>query len=91
MSKKKEDTCSFCGRPKSQTQYLISGLDALICENCIDQAYRIINEDQANTKTETFQFGEKLLKPHEIKTHLDQYVIGQDDAKKVLSVAVYNH
>ncbi len=93
MSKKKEDICSFCGRPKSQTQYLISGLDALICENCIDQAYRIINEDQnANPgKNNNFDFAGKLYKPAEIKKHLDQYVIGQDEAKKVLSVAVYNH
>lgn len=92
MTKKKEDICSFCGRPKSQTQYLISGLDALICENCIDQAYRIINEDQADAeKATTFDFAGKLLKPTEIKKHLDQYVIGQDEAKKVLSVAVYNH
>jgi ATP-dependent Clp protease ATP-binding subunit ClpX len=93
MSKKKEDICSFCGRPKSQTQYLISGLDALICENCIDQAYRIINEDQsaATGKNANFDFAGKLYKPAEIKKHLDQYVIGQDEAKKVLSVAVYNH
>lgn len=91
MSKKKEDVCSFCGRPKSQTQYLISGLDALICENCVDQAYKIINEDQGNKQQTQFDFSEKLLKPAEIKKHLDQYVIGQDDAKKVLSVAVYNH
>ncbi len=93
MSKKKEDICSFCGRPKSQTQYLISGLDALICENCIDQAYRIINEDQTADagKNTTFDFAGKLYKPAEIKKHLDQYVIGQDEAKKVLSVAVYNH
>jgi ATP-dependent Clp protease ATP-binding subunit ClpX len=93
MSKKKEDICSFCGRPKSQTQYLISGLDALICENCIDQAYRIINEDQTadSGKNTTFDFAGKLYKPAEIKKHLDQYVIGQDEAKKVLSVAVYNH
>jgi ATP-dependent Clp protease ATP-binding subunit ClpX len=91
MSKKKEDICSFCGRPKSQTQFLISGLDALICENCVDQAYRIINEDQGNKQAAQFDFTGKLLKPSEIKKHLDQYVIGQDDAKKVLSVAVYNH
>ncbi|MFN7311884.1 MAG: ATP-dependent Clp protease ATP-binding subunit ClpX [Bacteroidota bacterium] len=94
MSKKKEDICSFCGRPKSETQYLISGLDALICENCVDQAYKIINEDQAvarSSKATGFETAGKLLKPAEIKKHLDQYVIGQDEAKKVLSVAVYNH
>lgn len=92
MSKKKEEQCSFCGRPKSQTQYLISGLDALICENCIEQAYRIINEDQEMKPGQAaFDPGTRLLKPVEIKKHLDQYVIGQDEAKKVLSVAVYNH
>ncbi|MBP9689567.1 MAG: ClpX C4-type zinc finger protein, partial [Bacteroidia bacterium] len=60
MSKKKEDVCSFCGRPKSQTEYLISGLDALICENCIEQAYRIVNEDQgaAGSKQTSFDFVE---------------------------------
>lgn len=88
--KEKEDTCSFCGKQKSETQYLISGLDALICENCVDQAYRIVHEDMKNEKT-GFDMNFKLLKPAEIKKHLDEYVIGQDEAKKVLSVAVYNH
>jgi ATP-dependent Clp protease ATP-binding subunit ClpX len=93
MAKKKEDNCSFCGRPRTEVEYLIAGLDALICENCISQAHKIINEDQEvlskndNKKSSGF----KLLKPTEIKAHLDQYVIGQDEAKKVLCVAVYNH
>ncbi len=91
MAKKKEDHCSFCGRARSEVNYLISGLDALICESCISQAFRIINEDQESNQKSTAEFNIKLLKPIEIKEHLDKYVIGQNDAKKVLSVAVYNH
>lgn len=93
MNKKKEEVCSFCRRPKSQTQYLISGLDASICENCIEQAYQIIAEDKGlgTDIQQSFELKGKQLKPSEIKDYLDQYVIGQDTAKKVLSVAVYNH
>jgi ATP-dependent Clp protease ATP-binding subunit ClpX len=91
MAKKKDDVCSFCGRNRSEVSYLISGLDALICENCIGQAFKIINEDQDSADLKSAELAIKLLKPAEIKQHLDQYVIGQDDAKKVLSVAVYNH
>jgi len=91
MAKKKDDVCSFCGRNRSEVSYLISGLDALICENCIGQAFKIINEDQDSADRKSAELAIKLLKPAEIKQHLDQYVIGQDDAKKVLSVAVYNH
>ncbi len=91
MSKKKEDHCSFCGRSRNEVEFLISGLDALICENCATQAFRIINEEQEHNKSAAAQAEMPLLKPAEIKAHLDAYVIGQDDAKKVLSVAVYNH
>ncbi|OYU95674.1 MAG: ATP-dependent protease ATP-binding subunit ClpX [Bacteroidetes bacterium B1(2017)] len=91
MAKKKEDICSFCGRSRSEVSYLISGLDALICENCIGQAFRIINEDKETADRKSAEVAIQLLKPAEIKQHLDQYVIGQNDAKKVLSVAVYNH
>ncbi|MFY8020774.1 MAG: ATP-dependent Clp protease ATP-binding subunit ClpX [Bacteroidia bacterium] len=93
MAKKKEDTCSFCGRPRNEVEYLIAGLDGLICENCISQAHKIINEDKGTFSKETGKKNQqfKLLKPTEIKAHLDQYVIGQDEAKKVLCVAVYNH
>lgn len=93
MAKKKEDNCSFCGRPRTEVEYLIAGLDALICENCISQAHKIINEDQGSfSKNDSKKArGFNLLKPTEIKAHLDQYVIGQDEAKKVLCVAVYNH
>jgi ATP-dependent Clp protease ATP-binding subunit ClpX len=91
MAKKKEDVCSFCGRGRSEVNYLISGLDALICENCIGQAFRIINEDKETFDKSDAEKAIKLLKPAEISAYLDQYVIGQTEAKKVLSVAVYNH
>jgi ATP-dependent Clp protease ATP-binding subunit ClpX len=91
MAKKKEDVCSFCGRSRSEVNYLISGLDALICENCIGQAFRIINEDKEVGDQSSAEKAIQLLKPAEISAYLDQYVIGQSEAKKVLSVAVYNH
>jgi len=87
---KKIERCSFCGREKAQTNVLIAGLDAHICDYCITQAQTIINEEIA-TKT-NLQFNKiELLKPREIKAYIDQYVIGQDEAKIVLAVAVYNH
>ena len=91
MAKKKEDCCSFCGKSRNEVTYLISGIHALICESCIGQAFRIISEDQDGTAKNQDEVILKFLKPVEIKKHLDQFVIGQDDAKKVLSVAVYNH
>jgi ATP-dependent Clp protease ATP-binding subunit ClpX len=91
MAKKKEDQCSFCGRGRSEVNYLISGLDALICEHCIGQAFRIINEEQEGSAHKEAKQVLNLLKPAQIKAHLDEYVIGQDEAKRVLSVAVYNH
>lgn len=82
--------CSFCGRDNKNVEMLISGVNAHICNRCIDQAQLIISEEQkVKQKGKIPSF--KLLKPMEIKTYLDQYVIGQDEAKKVLSVAVYNH
>lgn len=85
----KTDKCSFCGRVEGEYEYLISGISAFICDKCIDQAFRLVHEDLG--KDHKLDLPEKLLKPHEIKKHLDEYVIGQDEAKKVLSVAVYNH
>jgi len=82
--------CSFCGRAKKETNMLIAGLEGHICDHCVEQAYAIVNED-AITKKSKYTENFKLLKPVEIKRHLDQWVIGQDEAKKVLSVAVYNH
>ena len=89
MSKGKDLTCSFCGRPKPQTQLLIAGLDAHICDRCILQANGIVLEEaEANPDT---NFEVELKSPKVIKAFLDEYVIGQDFAKRVLSVAVYNH
>jgi ATP-dependent Clp protease ATP-binding subunit ClpX len=83
-------TCSFCGRAKNDVELLITGLKGQICEKCVEQANIIIQEERSSKKPDSIA-DFKLLKPIEIKKHLDQYVIGQDDAKKVLSVAVYNH
>jgi len=91
MTKSKEITCSFCGRPKKDTLMLIAGDNAHICDQCVSQAKEILNEELDLRKNKSVQSALKLLKPIEIKDHLDQYVIGQDEAKKVLSVAVYNH
>jgi len=87
---KKETSCSFCGRPRSQVGLLIAGLSGHICDHCIAQARMIVDEDQT-TKTSTQNAPVNVLKPQDIKERLDEYVIGQDDAKKTLSVAVYNH
>ncbi|MFZ9057218.1 MAG: ATP-dependent Clp protease ATP-binding subunit ClpX [Flavobacteriia bacterium] len=87
---KDELSCSFCGRAKPQTQLLIAGLDAHICDKCIEQAHGIVLEEGQENK-EKQKLEVELKTPKEIKTFLDQYVIGQDAAKKVLSVAVYNH
>jgi ATP-dependent Clp protease ATP-binding subunit ClpX len=86
----KEIKCSFCGSGKQDTLMLIAGLDAHICDKCVAQANQILAEE-LNVRKNKSESAVTLLKPVEIKTHLDQYVIGQDQAKKVLSVAVYNH
>ncbi len=84
------DKCSFCGRDKKDTNLLIAGISGHICDSCIDQAHEIIKEEsKVNSDLNLNEL--QLLKPTEIKTFLDQYVIGQDAAKKYLSVAVYNH
>ena len=85
-------TCSFCSRNKQDTEILIAGANAHICNSCIEQAFHIVEQDSKSTasiKKPAYDF--KLLKPIEIKSHLDDYVIGQDQAKKNISVAVYNH
>ena len=84
------DKCSFCGREKKDVHILIAGMEGYICENCIEQAHAIIDEEFKKNKNFDLS-GVELKKPKEIKAFLDQYVIGQDDAKKILSVAVYNH
>ncbi|MEI7422339.1 MAG: ATP-dependent Clp protease ATP-binding subunit ClpX [Prolixibacteraceae bacterium] len=87
---KKIDKCSFCGREKKDVQLLIAGMEGHICENCIEQAHSIVEEEfKKNVGFDLKSLD--LKKPREIKAFLDQYVIGQDDAKKILSVAVYNH
>ena len=84
--------CSFCGRPESQVGFLITGLDgAQICNECTEQAAAIVRDAKMGNDMASTLDKEKLPKPAEIKNYLDQYVIGQDDAKKYLSVAVYNH
>ena len=89
MGNENELTCSFCGRVKPETQILVAGLDAHICEKCISQANKIVEEE--TTKVDTSEFSIELKPPKVIKAFLDEYVIGQETAKKVLSVAVYNH
>ncbi len=86
----KMDKCSFCGRTKKEANILIAGLEGHICDHCIEQAHGIMNEELGNKKSVAFDTI-NLLKPAEIKSFLDQYVIGQDMAKKIISVAVYNH
>ena len=90
---KKETTCSFCGSPRSGVNMLIAGINGHICDSCASQASKIVQEELSSSPAAvTAAIGSlNLLKPQEIKAHLDQYVIGQQDAKKVLSVAVYNH
>ena len=84
------DKCSFCGKSRGEVYLLIAGVSGHICDSCARQAIEIVNEEFKSN--EKFNLNEvKLLKPHEIKTFLDQYVIGQNEAKKILSVAVYNH
>ncbi|MDA9312622.1 ATP-dependent Clp protease ATP-binding subunit ClpX [Vicingaceae bacterium] len=88
MSEKNKIQCSFCGRDKKDTNVLIAGITGHICDNCIVQAGEIVKEE---IKPMAKDFNITIHKPAEIKKHLDEYVIGQEDAKKVLSVAVYNH
>ncbi|MCF8224165.1 MAG: ATP-dependent Clp protease ATP-binding subunit ClpX [Bacteroidales bacterium] len=84
------DKCSFCGRTKKEANMLIAGLDGHICDHCIEQAHGIVMEE-LGSKSDFKLEDVNLLKPAEIKKFLDSYVIGQDDAKKYLSVAIYNH
>ena len=90
MSKSANVFCSFCGRNRDQVKVLIAGQEGHICESCVEHALEIVHQEikpaeQKDAATFT------LKKPKEIKQFLDEYIIGQDDAKKVLAVAVYNH
>nr|WP_315139969.1 ATP-dependent Clp protease ATP-binding subunit ClpX [uncultured Flavobacterium sp.] len=83
--------CSFCGRKKPETSLLIAGIDAHICDKCIEQAHGIVLEELKSSGSSKLVGDLILKKPKEIRAFLDQYVIGQDQTKKVMSVAVYNH
>ena len=89
MSETEKISCSFCGKNKQDTNILIAGDSAHICDSCIEQAHDIVKEDSVAQKALSEDF--KLLKPKAIKDYLDDFVIGQDELKKVISVAVYNH
>lgn len=88
---KKEAGCSFCGRSRTDVGMLIAGVTGHICESCVTQAHTIIKEEEHAVGKKKSDRVVNVLKPAEIKAKLDDYVIGQEDAKKVLSVAVYNH
>ena len=83
--------CSFCGLSKTQTNLLVAGQEAHICDSCIEQAYNIIIEESKRDEFPKQSQDHKISKPKEIKAFLDEYVIGQDYTKKIISVAVYNH
>ncbi len=86
------DKCSFCGKLKGEALLLVSGIDANICESCIDQAQLILNEEVSKNTATKFKFSlSSQIKPKQIKEFLDEYIIDQHDAKKTIAVAVYNH
>ncbi len=93
--KKGEKKCSFCGSPESEVSLLITGMDGYICDNCVRQATDILDAALGEAKKKSQKAKKPKLKnvpkPKEIKDYLDQYIIGQDEAKRYLSVAVYNH
>lgn len=92
MAKQTTDRCSFCGRPKSETDLLIAGKDVFICNFCVEQAYDLVQTELDNSAKIDSEYATNFnYKPVDIKNFLDQYVIGQEQAKKTLAVAVYNH
>ena len=91
MSKEENLECSFCGRKKAETDLLIAGMDAHICDTCIEQAHGIVEEEVSGSKSDSLSKDLMLKKPREIKSFLDQYIIGQDETKRAMAVAVYNH
>ena len=91
-SKSKKRCCSFCGMPENQVGFMLEGHDVLICNNCVERAHEIVQEVIGQQQKQADDLNlQELPKPKDIKDFLDQYVIGQDDAKRYLSVAVYNH
>jgi len=86
-----ENKCSFCGKSRNEVNILVSGIDGNICDNCIEQAHGIVLEESKFNENNDLIKPLTLKSPKEIKEFLDDYVIGQDQAKKILSVAVYNH
>ena len=100
MSSNDRLKCSFCGKTQDQVKKLIAGPDVFICDECVELCNEILDEEFFEAKEKNGEKLEKssddieekaIPKPHEIKAYLDQHIVGQDDAKKVLSVAVYNH
>jgi ATP-dependent Clp protease ATP-binding subunit ClpX len=93
MANHKKTNCSFCGRSKNEVGMLLSGIEGHICNNCLQQGYEVVKEELGSSVTKGSPTGQQfdLVKPKDLKAYLDQYVIGQEEAKKHLSVAVYNH
>ena len=91
MSKEENLECSFCGRKKVETDLLIAGMDAHICDKCIEQAHGIVLDEVSENEEGSAISDLEVKKPKEIKAFLEQYVIGQDQTKKTMAVAVYNH
>lgn len=91
MATRKTGVCAFCGKKASEVRLLIQGLDAQICDSCAEQAHLIVKEQFNENRMPSGMKGYTIKKPLEIKNFLDQYVIGQDEAKRTLAVAVYNH
>ncbi len=91
MTKDRHNKCAFCGRSEHEVGLLLTGLNGYICDECVEQAHSLVQENRNATRRATRYNPGKLPTPHEIKDYLDQYVIGQDEAKRVLAVSVYNH
>ncbi len=91
MKEEKQVKCSFCGKNKSEVSMLIGGSTGHICDSCVEQAMKIVEDDNQHKMTSSLQSALSLIKPTELNDKLNEYVIGQNEAKKVLAVAVYNH
>ena len=93
MTTRKHSTCSFCGRPEKDVLLMLTGINGFICNECAEQAYHIVQENLTARRSQSDNNCDltDIPKPKQIKEYLDQYVIGQDDAKRYLAVSVYNH